>query len=221
MIKSVLSILGPIMVGPSSSHTAGAVKLGRAAFVLSSGNVKKVEFILHGSFALTGIGHGTQKALLAGIMNFAPSDERIKKSYDVAKAKGIDYTFSVMEMEDVHPNTVKINVTKSDNSVVSLVGCSVGGGNIEINNINGVNCKITGDFPTIVISHYDRIGVLSKITMVFEEAQENIVTLTTTREGVGKVATTIVELDETPSVETIKALSKVNNIIGIETLSKL
>lgn len=221
MTKGIGNILGPIMIGPSSSHTAGAEKLGRAAYVLAHGDIKSVKFILHGSFAQTGKGHGTQLALLAGIMAISAYDERLKHSYEIAAQRELDYTFEQVEIDDAHPNTVIIEVTKPSGEVTVLTGSSIGGGNIDITNINGIDCHISGDYPTIIIRHLDRLGVVSKITNAIERACVNIVTLNNSREGRGKLATTIVETDTVLTDEIKAEFMELNYVLKIEVIDKL
>lgn len=221
MIKGIGSIIGPIMIGPSSSHTAGAEKLGRAAYVLAQGDVKSVKFILHGSFLQTGKGHGTQLALLAGIMAISAYDERLKFSYEIAEQRNLEYSFEQADLDDVHPNTVIIEVTKSDEQILSMTGSSTGGGNIDITNINGIDCHISGDYPTVIIRHLDRIGVLSKITNTLEKANVNIVTINNSREGRGKLATTIVETDTVLTEEIRQTFAEFAYVQKIEVIDKL
>ncbi len=221
MIKSIFNILGPIMIGPSSSHTAGAEKLGHVAYVLARGDVKKVVFTLHGSFAQTGKGHGTDKALLAGVMNISAKDERMKSAYRIAKQRGLDFAFAEEEFKDVHPNTVKIEVTRSDGSVTEMMGSSIGGGNIEITQINGIDCQVSGDYPTVVIRHLDRVGVISRITALLEQRQINIVTLKNFREGRGKTATTIIETDTLMEPDVLEWFRQQPYISEIEAIDKI
>jgi L-serine dehydratase len=151
----VYDILGPVMIGPSSSHTAGAARLGKIAGIICGGNIAKVVFLLHGSFAKTYKGHGTDRALVAGILGMEPWDERLRDSLDIAKEKGIEIEFREADLGDVHPNTVKFLMTKSDGSIVEVRGSSIGGGNIVINEVDNEEIEFTGEYPTIIIKHQD------------------------------------------------------------------
>ncbi len=219
MVKSIFSILGPEMIGPSSSHTAGAARLGRAAYVLAGGDVQSVVFTLYGSFAHTGKGHGTDKALLAGIMNLSPKDEHIKTAYELAKERGLRFVFLEEDASGLHPNTVKIAVTKADGTTTELVGSSIGGGNIVLTQINGVSCEITTDYPTVMVLHSDRVGVVSKLTAQLEKFRINIVTLRNSREARGKGATTVIETDTALPQSVLNALREqpsVTNVVFID-----
>jgi len=163
----VFDILGPIMIGPSSSHTAGAARLAKIAAIVSGGKIKKVEFLLHGSFAQTYKGHGTDKALVAGILNMDPWDEDLKRSFDIAAENGIEVKFTETDLGDVHPNTVKFVITKEDGNITEVTGSSIGGGNILVFNIDGQNVEFTGERPTILTQHKDLPGVISKNIVYF------------------------------------------------------
>ena len=170
----VFDIVGPIMIGPSSSHTAGAARLAKVASIIAGGGIKKVEFLLHGSFAKTYKGHGTDKALVAGILRMDPWDENLKKSFEIAEEQGIDLVFTETDLGDVHPNTVKFIITKEDGQVSVIAGSSIGGGNIVIFDIDGQEVEFTGDYPTLITKHRDTPGVIAKITSILYEEKMNI-----------------------------------------------
>ncbi|WP_326909490.1 L-serine ammonia-lyase, iron-sulfur-dependent subunit beta [Sedimentibacter sp. MB31-C6] len=212
---SAFDILGPIMVGPSSSHTAGAARLAKVARIIAGGKIKKVEFYLHGSFAKTYIGHGTDKALLAGIQNIDPWDENLKKSYEIATENGIEYDFIESDLGEVHPNTVKFIITREDGMISEVTGSSIGGGNILIFNIDGQNVEFTGEFPTILTHHKDLPGVISKISSILFEDNINIANMRVYRDGKGKLATMALETD---NIITEKIKVKVKQIEEIESV---
>ncbi|MDD2447231.1 MAG: L-serine ammonia-lyase, iron-sulfur-dependent subunit beta [Tissierellia bacterium] len=208
---SSFDVLGPIMVGPSSSHTAGAARLGKIASEIAGQGFYKVEFYLHGSFAKTYKGHGTNKALVAGILGFEPDDERLRDSFDIAKSKSIDYEFIESDLGYVHPNTVKLVFKYLNNDDFYVIGSSIGGGSIVIININGIEIEFTGSYPTIIVKYKDKKGMISNITSIIADAEVNIASMKVTRDR--DDATMICEMDSQIDEDTI------NNISNIEDLS--
>ena len=170
----VFDILGPIMIGPSSSHTAGAARLGKVAGTIAGNEVIDVTFLLHGSFGKTYKGHGTDRALVAGIMGMEPSDERLRDSLEIAKEKGLKITFKDVDLGDYHPNTVKFVMKLKNGNVCEVIGSSIGGGNIEIVEINGSAVKFTGAYSTIITSHKDIPGTVAKVTNLLYDSNVNI-----------------------------------------------
>ena len=154
---NVFDIIGPVMIGPSSSHTAGAARIGRIAYMLLGQPAKRAEILLHGSFAKTYKGHGTDKALIAGIMGMKPDDARLRSSFELAEQAGLSFEITTGHLEDAHPNTAQITLYGED-SQVSVQGASVGGGNILINRINGMAVEISGQFTTLIVLHRDAPG---------------------------------------------------------------
>lgn len=194
---SVFDVIGPSMVGPSSSHTAGAVSIALLAKKMFPGNIKKVEFILYGSFAKTYKGHGTDRALLGGILGYATDDLRIKDSFDFAKKAGIEYSFVPNEKEtDVHPNTVEIHLTNEEDFRLHIRGESLGGGKVRIVKINHVKVEFTGEHSTLIITQKDKPGVVAHITNCLSNHNVNIAYMKIFREKKGATAYSIVESDE-------------------------
>ncbi len=192
---SMLDVVGPVMVGPSSSHTLGALKIARFAYKLLGKIPEKVEFFLHGSFSTTYHGHGSDKALLAGIMGYREYDYKIRDAYEIAKENNLKYAFIPTDLGDVHPNTILVKITDSNNNY-SIRGASIGGGSIEINEINGVQCSLNGDFDTIILVTQDRPGVLENILKL---VHVNIANLYLRRVGaLDNKAVTIIEVDSKP-----------------------
>lgn len=196
MADSIFDVIGPIMVGPSSSHTAGANKIASIARRFISGKLVKVVFYLHGSFSKTFRGHGTDKALLGGILGFDSDDLRIRNSYNIADEMKLDYKFVHEDIVGAHPNTVKIAMTNNKDEFVEVIGKSVGGGAVRINEINGISVDFGGDYPTIITHHRDRKGILSEITAEIAKRKYNIATVNLSRSARGKDAFMIVECDE-------------------------
>lgn len=188
----VFDILGPVMIGPSSSHTAGAVRLGNVAAMIYNRRPKKVDFYLHGSFAKTYKGHGTDLALVAGILGYAPDDERIRDAFDHAKAQNIAIYFHEADLGYVHPNTVKI-IFEDDNEHFQVIGSSLGGGTIKIIDINGAEVALHADYPTLVLQYPDKLGIINRVSSIMATAGVNIASMKVTRRQ--KKATMILELD--------------------------
>jgi L-serine dehydratase len=216
MSISTFDCLGPIMIGPSSSHTAGAAKIGLVANKISDNDIKSVIFYLHGSFAKTYKGHGTDKALLGGLLGFDEKDKRIKFSFKLAKEREIEYKFIEKDLGDVHPNTVLIEIISNTNKKISIQGTSTGGGAIEINNLNGLKVKFSGTEPTIITTHQDIPGVISKVTAILAEKNLNISTMSVSRNETSNTASMIIELDEKFDHSIKKVL--LDNISSIEKI---
>lgn len=194
---SLFDVIGPNMIGPSSSHTAGAARIGMIAHKIVKGDVKKVVFYLHGSFRETYKGHGTDKALVGGILGFSPEDERIKTSFEIAKDKGIEFEFVKMDLgEGYHSNTVKLEIEKSNGEKAEVIGSSIGGGNVKIVGINGLKLEFTGQYPTIIVRQRDLPGAAAHITTCIAKNKVNIAFMSIYRNEKGKVAFTIVESDD-------------------------
>ncbi len=216
---SIFDILGPIMIGPSSSHTAGAARLGKIAREIAGDDFNKVTFYLHGSFAKTYTGHGTDRALVAGVLGMNPSDEKIKNSFQFAKNMGIKIQFIETDLGYEHPNTVKILFEKKNNTNFYVIGSSIGGGNILITNINGTEVEFSGDYPTIIIKYEDKKGVISKISTILSNQNINIGTMKVTRDR--KIATMIMETDSKIDDTVIKTISNLDEIISIKGINSI
>ena len=197
---SLLDIIGPVMVGPSSSHTAGACRLGLLARCLVGGTPQRARVELHGSFARTGEGHGTDKAIVAGLMGFRPDDERIRSALEIAEKEGLQYTFEktkLGEEEKVHPNSARITVERGDRCSVML-GSSLGAGRILVTEIDGFPVEVSGSYHTIVLVAEDVRGSIARIATILAEDGLNIATLRLTRKERGGDAFMVIELDEAP-----------------------
>ena len=195
---SVFDVIGPNMIGPSSSHTAGAAVIAFLAHRMIAPPLKKVDFTLYGSFAKTYHGHGTDRALLGGIMGFGTDDARIRESFQIAGARGLAYSFTPCTSEvDVHPNTVDIRMENAGGQVMSVRGESLGGGKVRIVRINGVAVDFTGAYSTAIIVQRDKPGVVAHITKVLSDRDVNIAFMRLLREGKGDTAYSIIESDGT------------------------
>ncbi|SES91174.1 L-serine dehydratase [Olsenella sp. KH3B4] len=194
---SAFEVLGPIMVGPSSSHTAGALRIALVARSLAPAPIIHVDFVLYNSFSRTHVGHGTDRALVAGILGLAPDDIRVRRSFELARDAGLG--FSITEggrNESLHPNTVEIRMACEGGASISVTGESLGGGRVRVSSINGVRVDIAGDMPTIFVEHRDLPGVLAALTRKLSTANVNIATMSTFREERGGRAYTVFEVDE-------------------------
>lgn len=193
---SVFDVLGPNMIGPSSSHTAGAARIGYLARKMIGEDLTKAEFILYGSFARTYRGHGTDRALLGGIMGFSTDDMRIRSSFDIAKEKGLEYSFVPNETEtEIHPNTVDIEMTGKSGRKMTIRGESLGGGKVRIVRINQVKVDFTGEYSAVIVIHQDKPGVVAHITKCLSDRNVNIAFMRLFRESKGHTAYSIVESD--------------------------
>lgn len=193
---SVFDVLGPIMIGPSSSHTAGACTIARLAQEMMKGPIEKVEFTLYGSFARTGRGHGTDRALVGGIMGFDPEDERIRDSFELARERGLDFSFRFEPGDtDMHPNTVDILMKNADGDLMCVRGESVGGGKVRIRKINGIEVNLTDQLSAVIVSHQDKPGMISRIAGELSRRGINIAFMRVFREAQGARAYTIIETD--------------------------
>ena len=197
-MHGVFDIVGPVMIGPSSSHTAGAVRLGLMARKILGEEAVRAEINLHGSFARTYRGHGTDKALIAGILGFAPEDERIREALQIARDHGLEFSFQTVNLEEAHPNTAVIYLVGRSGRTARVRGASVGGGNIMISNIDGYNVELTGQYPALITIHHDCPGVITRVTQILAHAAVNIAFMRVSRQNRGETAMMIMELDEEP-----------------------
>ena len=207
--------LGPNMIGPSSSHTAGALRIAFVAGRMVE-RAASVKFVLYGSFARTYHGHGTDRALVGGILGYHPDDERIRDSFEHAKEAGLAFSFEEnFTDKEIYPNTVDIYVTDKDGSVVSLRGKSIGGGNAVITRLNGVDVELTGNYCTLVVEHVDKKGTLAFVTTVLSAYDLNIGSLRLYRESKGKRAYAIIEVDTNVSNQVVSALKGVESVTNV------
>jgi L-serine dehydratase len=215
---SVFQILGPIMIGPSSSHTAGAAKLGKAAMEIAGQGFHKVSFHLHGSFAKTYKGHGTDRALVAGVLGMEPGDERLKDSFIIAIERGIKMEFAQVDLGYQHPNTVRIIFDFPDGRDIEVVGSSIGGGNINISEIDGHNVEISAKYPTLFIKHNDKDGMVSRVTSILARHKINIATMRVDRKGRGGEACMVIETDNNVPQIICQEIENLDGIRWVRTI---
>ena len=209
---NVFDIIGPIMIGPSSSHTAGAVRLGRIANKLLGEDAVKADVELSGSFAETYRGHGTDKALVAGIMGMNSDDERIRRSLDLAQNAGLSVTFKEAHIHGAHPNTARIFLTGKHGATAAVQGASVGGGNILITAVNGMSVSFTGQYNTILVVHQDNPGAIAAVTQFMAESGVNIGNVRLSRERRGGEALMTIEVDGDVSDELMHELNAIEPV---------
>ena len=212
---NVFNIIGPIMIGPSSSHTAGAVRLGRVVNkVAGSSDFKELDIELSGSFARTYRGHGTDRALLAGIMGYHSYSEEIRDALKIAKDRGIDYRFIENDIPGAHPNTARIHYTLPGGEKGIVEGASIGGGNIRVDSINGMRVDFTGDNNTILVLHKDKPGVIAEVTHIMYEKYKdlNIGNFRLSRPEKGGTALMTIEIDQIPPQELMEDINQLENV---------
>lgn len=216
---NIFDILGPIMVGPSSSHTAGAVKIGKVARMLLGKEPKHAWITLHGSFAATGSGHGTDKALIAGLLGMNPDDMRIPDSEVIAKRQGLEFCFNTKHIRDAHPNTAVIQLDDGTGGKVNLKASSIGGGRIRINGIDGIPVDFSAESPTLIVNNEDRPGHVATVTSILAEADINIATLTLNRGKRGGEAIFVTETDLDIPFPVVEKIRKIPGILKVTYLN--
>jgi L-serine dehydratase len=221
---SLLDIIGPVMVGPSSSHTAGACRLGLLARGLVGGTPTTARVELHGSFARTGEGHGTDKAIVGGLMGFRPDDERIRDALGIAEREGLDYRFEKTKLGDeehVHPNTVRLSLQRGDRQA-TMMGSSLGAGRVQVTQIDGFPVEVSGNYHTIVLVAEDVRGSIARIATLLADNGVNIATLRLTRKQRGGDAFMVIEADDQPTEsvrDAIRGLSWVKWAFRLDKVS--
>ena len=213
---NLFDILGPVMVGPSSSHTAGAVRLGRTARrLLGEGTPREAAITLFGSFAATGHGHGTDRALIAGLLGFQPDDERIDRSFDIARDAGMAFSFTLSRAGGEHPNTARIDLVGQSGKTLSMTGSSLGGGRIMVVEMNGLRANFSGDLPTLIVQNVDQPGHVSEVTSMLAHKGVNIATMQLYRDHPGGNAVMIIETDKAVPPEGIAWLERSEGITRV------
>ncbi|WP_053366155.1 L-serine ammonia-lyase, iron-sulfur-dependent subunit beta [Bacillus sp. FJAT-27245] len=212
--KSVFDIIGPVMIGPSSSHTAGAARIGRVARSLFGREPKWANISLYGSFAKTYRGHGTDVALIGGLLDFDTDDPRIIQAIDLAEEKGIKLRFIEEDAVTDHPNTARV-IIGDEMGELELVGISIGGGKIEITELNGFELKLSGHHPAILVVHNDRFGAIANVANVLASHQINIGHMEVSRKEKGKMALMTIEVDHNIGQNILDEIEKLPNILKV------
>ena len=211
----VFDIMGPIMVGPSSSHTAGAVRIGRMARPLRGDEPVKAVLLLHGSFAETGVGHGTDKALIAGLLGMATDDLDIPNSFEIAEERGLKFSFDEVDLREAHPNSVKMEVTGASGRRMKMQASSIGGGRISVDKLDGVWVSFSGDYHTLIIQNMDNQSNLADVTTALSLARVNVANMSMHRSVKGGNVMMIVETDDPIPGYIVELLEKQPGILQV------
>lgn len=214
----IFDIIGPVMVGPSSSHTAGAVRIGYIAGKLMGEPIAKAEILLYGSFLATGKGHGTRKALVAGLLGMKPDDMRIPDSFEIAKEHGIEVVFGESALRDAHPNTAQIFLTSVTGKNLEVVGESLGGSRINIAQIDGISTNFSGDYPTLVVHNMDQPGHVAEVTSMLAHKSVNIAAMQLYRAGRGGNSVMVLECDQEVPEKGINWLRHAEGVVKVTYL---
>ena len=209
---NLYDIIGPVMVGPSSSHTAGAVKIGYVSRKLMAQPIVKAQILLYGSFLATVKGHGTQIAIVAGLLGMKTDDSRIPESFQLAKEAGMEISFGEAELKDAHPNSAQLILTGADGKELEIVGESIGGSRINIASIDGLSANFSGDYPTLIVHNLDQPGHVAEVTSMLSHKSVNIATMQLYRAGRGGHAVMVIECDQEVPGESIQWLSHLEGI---------
>ncbi len=215
----IFDILGPVMVGPSSSHTAGAVRIGYAAYKLLQDKPEKAEIYLHGSFAATGTGHGTDRGLIAGLLGMQPDDIRIPDSFQIAEKEGLFFSFAEKEIKAAHPNTALLFLTGKNGRTAQIQAASVGGGRILIQKLDGVELNVSLEKPTLIVHNLDKPGCVAKVAELLSDRKINIASMQLYRMSRNGTAIMALETDQPISGEAIRSLSCTDGILKVTFIS--
>lgn len=216
----LFDLIGPVMIGPSSSHTAGAARIGLTARLLLGEDVTRADIGLHGSFAKTYHGHGTDRALVGGLLGMAVDDERLRESLDIARRQGMNVHFHTINIRGAHPNTVRLSVSGASGVVLTLEAASVGGGNIEIHCLDGLHVNFTGKENTMIIRHMDTPGAIARVTGILAGRNVNIANMQGYRRQAGGEALIVMELDGVPEDASVEEIRRLPDVQGVTFLRK-
>ena len=215
---SIFDILGPVMVGPSSSHTAGAARIGMVARQLFGRQPEKVMVYLHGSFAATGKGHGTDRALIAGLLGMKPDDMRIPDSFEIAKEEGMEFSIESKEIKEAHPNTAQVYMEAEGVKPMKIQAYSIGGGRIRVCKLDGIDVNFSGESNTLIIRNVDEPGRIKEVASALANAEINIATMQVFRDKRGGSAILVVETDQIVPKEAMEELESKKGIIRVKFL---
>lgn len=218
-MANIFDILGPVMVGPSSSHTAGVVKIGNICRQLLGTRACEAEIYLHGSLASTGKGHGTDRAIIAGLLGLKPDDMRISDSFEIAKEEGLNFTISAKEVRGAHPNTVLMTLHTRDQDELKVQASSVGGGRIMINKIDDIDVNFNAESNTLIVHNMDKPGRVAEVSGLLSENRVNIATMQLYRNKRNGYAVMVLETDQTIPAEVVEALLQLDGIIKVTFLN--
>ncbi|MCI9133180.1 MAG: L-serine ammonia-lyase, iron-sulfur-dependent, subunit beta [Lachnospiraceae bacterium] len=216
---NIYDILGPVMVGPSSSHTAGAVRIGQITRRLLGEKPVKARITLSGSFAATGVGHGTDRALVAGLLGMKPDDMQVPDSFFLAEDQGLLFSFEEMQVKGAHPNTAVLFVTGETGRELEVQASSLGGGRIMVNKLDGIQVDFTGESSTLIVHNMDQPGHVAEVTSMLSHKSVNIATMQLYRDHRGGYAVMVIETDQDIPQEALKWLSRLEGIIKVTYLN--
>lgn len=216
--RSLFDIVGPVMIGPSSSHTAGAARLGALARAVVGETPRSARITLHGSFATTGRGHGTDRALVAGLLGYAPDDERLVQALIIARDQGIAITFAEEDLGEVHPNTARMDMTDANGREFVVQGSSLGGGDVLVTLINDFPVEVTGELPVLVVVHQDQPGVVAAVTARLAADVINIASMQVAREKRGARALMLIETDEPLPEEIAMSIAAISGVTEVRSV---
>ena len=217
---NIFDMMGPVMVGPSSSHTAGAARIGNMGRTLLGEEVARADIGLYGSSAETGFGHGTDRALLAGLLGMKPDDLRIPNAYEEANRAGMAYSFRTVELRDAHPNTALLELTGKSGKQLTLQASSIGGGAIVVNKIDGIDVNFTGDFNTLIVRNQDESGSVAAITSILSQVHINVANMSVNRHRRGGDALMVIETDQHIKPRQVEFLSELPGILSVTYYDK-
>lgn len=206
------------MIGPSSSHTAGAVRLGRLARAVFGRTPVRADVTLHGSFASTGRGHGTDLAIVAGLLGLAADDPGIRDAFTLAKEAGLDVTFAEDDLGEVNPNTARFKLVDAEGRTMCVQGSSVGGGDVVVTRIDAFDVEVTGELPVLVVAHIDRPGVIAAVTAVLAQSGVNIASLADAREQRGAAALMLIATDQPVSEDVAERVREVHDVTAVRAV---
>lgn len=210
---NIFDIMGPIMVGPSSSHTAGAARMGFVGRKLLGFQPARADIGLHGSFAATGAGHGTDRAIVAGLLGMAPDDPDIPRSFQLAREARMEVNVHTVDLRDAHPNTAVMTLIGERGRTVVVNASSLGGGRIRVNSIDGMNAAFSGDLPTLIIRNQDKPGIVSEVTACLARQSVNIAGMQLYRDFRGGLSVMVLECDQPLSHEIIDAIQLLGGVV--------
>lgn len=210
----IFDMLGPVMVGPSSSHTAGAARIGNMAHTLLGEDVKRAKISLHGSFAETGLGHGTDKALVGGLLGMKCDDLRIPDAFSEAEKAGMEFGFSYVDLGDAHPNTAVLDLVGVNGKTLVMQASSIGGGRIEVNKLDGVTVSFSGAYNTLIVRNSDELGLVAAVTSILNQLRINVANMSVFRDKRGGTSLMVIEADQHIKPNQVEFISELPGILS-------
>ena len=217
----LFDIIGPVMIGPSSSHTAGAARIGRVVRQLLGEDIVKADIGLHGSFSKTAKGHGTDKAVVGGLMGFDVDDARLRDALEIAAERGMAVSFFPVIIKNAHPNSLRVTATGVSGATHRVEASSIGGGRIMVHAIDGLPAEFSGEAPTLVVQHLDLPGTIARVSQNLAHAGINIAAMRVFRNEQGGDAVMVIELDDAPDRETLDGIKALDNVRAVTMLDPL